>query len=203
MRSLGLLATLAVLACGSADDGTRSVVSDLAVECDMSECDGAGDRCIATTVDLLLPEAACYDPDYEGCWERATCEVGELFGTVLLNEAAYTYRVRGCTNARTSILELLQEIPAPDGPPLETDCEIVVSESLEFCSRFEVTDCPTQCALRPTCELVFDPETGCEVSQYSQRGACTAGPLPGDPRDFGFSVTGCNFRICPPGIDPH
>ena len=43
-----------------------------------------------TTVDFVLPEAACYDPDYEGCWEKATCEVGELFGTVLLNEATYT-----------------------------------------------------------------------------------------------------------------
>ncbi|MGB5810555.1 MAG: hypothetical protein WBG86_08505 [Polyangiales bacterium] len=203
MRNLRLLATLAVIGCGTPDDGSADAVSGLAVECDPSECDGTEGRCVATTIDLLLPEAACFDPDYEGCWERTTCEIGERFGTVQRDEDTYTYRVRGCTNARTTLVDLLQEIPAPEGPPLETDCEVVVSEALEFCGRFDANECPPQCALRPTCELVFDPETGCEVSQWTERGACTAGPLPGDPRDFGFAATGCDLRICPPSVDLH
>lgn len=186
-----------VVACGSPTESIDKARAEPAIECDPTECDGTGRRCIATRRDLILPEAGCYHPDPSdiGCWEAATCEVGEFYG---VDSDALMYRVRGCTNADSLHVRSLDEVPPPEDAALEKDCAVVEAELAPFCTQFEADDCPLDqgCGLRVRLAGEVDPETGCEVVQ--NRHFCEV-VLPGDNR--GQIVLPAEWITCPPGVD--
>ena len=185
-----------LVACGTTDAVTEEATGALATECDRSECNSIGDRCISPRRDLLLPEAGCFYTVTEPvrCWEKATCEVGEFYAL----QSDGLYRLRGCTNTDWFQLGLQQEIPAPENPPIETDCAIIEADLTPFCEQFTADDCPLNegCGLGLRLRGEVNPETGCE--EVRNREVCEVW-LPGDSR--GRIYLPASWNVCPPGID--